>query len=63
MILCTNIVHYTQYTGTHKYEAASMVEQQPHLSLESQKLGHARDGHVSKVEKELEEALIQARCE
>ena len=52
------IIH--NITDTHKYEAASKVEQQPQLSLEGQTLGHARDEQITKVEKE---GLIQAKCE
>lgn len=53
------IIH--DIADTHK--AAGKVEQQPHLSLDSQTLGHARDGQISKVEKKFEEELIQAKCE
>ena len=52
------IIH--NITDTHKYEAASKVEQQPQLSLEGQILGHARDEQIAKAEKE---GLIQAKCE
>ena len=49
--------------GTHKYEAASKVEQQPQLSLESQQLGHAGDEQIAKVEKKSTKELIRAKCE